>query len=200
MKYKSILAFSLMCMVSSAFATDKLYGVVSAGYSEADFDQSKSSGGTYKLALGYEINRQWYAEFGYQRISDSSMLTAFPTTYTEAQAAELGMQGDALFASVLGKAAGRMGELFYRVGVLKTDFKVQQASVSETCEMGQGMAVGIEPYTICEFDEGGIAGVFGIGFDFFIGVNTMLRTEVEHIRGENGLSTNAGYIGLRYNF
>ena len=135
--------------------------------------------------------------------SDESLL-GMPASIADVQSFESGMEGGALFAAFLGKASGNMGELFYRIGVLNTDIKSQQllSGVTE-CELGQATSVNLGAdgqYTYCQYDEGGIAGVVGLGFDFFIGPRTMIRAEVEHVSGENGLQVNAAYLGFRYNF
>ncbi|GAA0856995.1 hypothetical protein [Aliiglaciecola litoralis] len=188
----------------AASATDDMYGIVSAGYAKSDIDTSAGAdGASYKLALGYEFHRQWYAEFGYQQIVNQSHVDMPPLTEAELANTEFGMKADALVASVLGKAASNAGELFYRLGVMNVDVSGQSVSDSPECALGNGSDFSLDSgdiKTLCEFDEGIIAGVVGIGFDFYLGVNLMLRTEVEHIKGQQGFETNAGYVGLRYNF
>lgn len=195
----------LLCTVfatSSVHALADMYTVVSAGYSDADFDNTSAQSGGYKFAIGYEIDSQWYAEFGYQKLSNQSQLVAPPASQEGLDNADFGLQGDAIFAALLGKARGSLGELFYRVGVLNTDVKGQSYTTEPDCAYGNAtpFSVGQTSYQFCEYDEGGVAGVFGIGFDFYLGTNAMLRTEIEHVRGQNDLRTNAAYLGLRYNF
>ncbi len=117
---------------------------------------------------------------------------------------EQAQQGDALFLAFLGKASGRSGELFYRIGVLKTDLRGQQFFAGErACELGQASFITVENLglaTVCDYDQGGAAGVIGIGYDYFIGARTMLRAEMEYIKGQDNLELSAGFIGFRYNF
>lgn len=208
MKFKCVSCFfivilSLLIVSFSGFATEKIYGVASVGFAKSDFEQSDTEGSSFKLGLGYQFHPQWYAELGYQQLSNQSFIEQLPITLPDVGEFDYGMQGDAIFASLLGKASGNMGELFYRVGIVKAEVKGQQIENSAECNLGAGRTFSVdsgETFNLCEYDEGSFAGVFGIGFDFHIGVNMMLRTEVEHISGENGLETNAGYVGLRYNF
>lgn len=196
--------FTLGLMSSlCANANDEMYGVVSGGMANTDFDYGEAKGSTYKFAIGYEFHRQWYAEFGYQRLSNQSMISDLPTTLDSLNNTDFGLEADALFASILGKASSNTGELFYRLGVLNVDLKGQDVIEGTECEVGTGNAFSLdsgENYTLCSYDEGIFAGVFGVGFDFYLGVNLMMRTEIEHVRGENGFENNAAYIGLRYNF
>ena len=203
LKLKQLFLASLLSVGFSSHATEDMYGIFSAGFSETEFNDVKVDGAGYKFAVGYQFHPQWYIELGYQQLADES-LSAVPTTLSGVQSFEPGMQGDALFAAFLGKASSNTGELFYRIGVLKADVKGQQllAGVSE-CEVGQATAVNLGndgQYTYCDYDDGVIAGVLGLGFDFFIGPRSMIRAEVEHVSGENGLSVNAAYVGFRYNF
>jgi outer membrane autotransporter protein len=54
--------------------------------------------------------------------------------------------------------------------------------------------------TMCDYDESGIAGVIGFGFDYFIGMRTMLSNEIEYIKGQDDLTVTTVNVGLRYNF
>lgn len=184
---KGGLVWALCLLSGSVFATDKMYGVVDFGYTDADFSEIVVEDFSYKLALGHEISRQWYVEAGYQSIFD------------DLEEVE-GAKADALFISVLGKAGNRSGELFYRLGVLNVDVQGREFAVEGVCALGEVSGTDPSGNTLCTYDEGGVAGVLGVGFDFFVGLNSMVRLEAEHIRGQNGLSVNAVYLGLRYNF
>ena len=185
-------------------AADNLYTVFSVGYSDVEFDQDSNKGLGYKMAFGYQIDPQWYVEAGYQQlIHDKLYSTELPSAVDVANA-EVVQQGDALFLSFLGKASSPTGELFYRLGVLKTDIRGQQllAGVRE-CEFGQANVLAITDFgtaTMCDYDESGVAGVLGIGFDYFVGARTMLRAEIEYIKGQDNLTVTTANIGLRYNF
>lgn len=180
-----LLALVVFCCasVSSVQATENLYAVISAGYADSEFAQYSGGSVAYKLAMGHEFHPQWYVEGGYQRLASD-----------EADAGDLliGLEGDALFISVLGKASSREGELFYRLGAMRADLTGYRLE-SSTCDNA--------PCTIeSAYDDGIIAGAVGIGFDWYVGLNTMVRFEVEHISGEDSFQSNAAYIGFRYNF
>ena len=187
-----------------AVAADNLYAVFNLGYSDAEFAMSDGKSTAYKLGLGYQFDRQWYAEIGFQQLADESLQRDLPGTLEDAQDYQNGMQGNALYAAVLGKAASRVGELYYRLGILKTDIEGQSLLTgSENCELGAATEFNLssgETFTLCDYDEGGVAGVIGIGFDFYLSTRTMLRTEIEHIQGDNDLQVSTAFVGIRYNF
>lgn len=194
-----LLSIASLVIATSSAATEDLYLIIGGGYTDLKTDLGESSGGSYRLGVGYQIHPQWYMELGYQQLAgdkvgvDPEVGAGF----------ESELDGDALYAGFLGKASGRTGELFYRLGVLNTDIKGRSVLAEGNCVNGSPMPAVVgasDGLVLCEFDEGGVAGVFGVGFDFYLGTHTMLRTEIEHIRGEHGLSTNAAYLGLRYNF
>ena len=176
------LSIAAVLLVSStgAMATERMYGVISAGYADSEFAQYSGGSAAYKLALGHEIHPQWYVEGGFQRIADD-----------EAGGGDVldGLEGDALFLSVLGKASAKQGELFYRLGVMRADL-TGFTSPQPECDDCAAVA----------YDEGILGGMVGLGFDWYVGLNTMVRVEVEHVFGEDSFSSNAAYIGFRYNF
>lgn len=202
---KQISVLVLSWVVSlQVLAADNLYTVFSIGYSDVEFTQESNKGFGYKMALGYQIDPQWYVEAGYQQLShDKLYLTELPTA-ADITNAENVQQGDALFLAFLGKASGRVGELFYRLGVLKTDIRGQQLLAgARECEFGQANVMAIADFgtaTMCDYDESGVAGVIGLGFDYFVGARTMVRAEVEYIKGQDNLTVTTASIGLRYNF
>ena len=192
-----------LIMSGHAVATDNMYGVTTLGYAKANLASTSANTTSYKLAVGYQFAEKWYAEFGYHQLSKQSMIEQLPTTVEGVNAADFGLNADALGISVLGKASSNYGELFYRLGILNVDIEGQTLTEGAGCEFGTATPFTIgtgESYNLCEFDEGVAAGQIGIGFDFYLGVNLLLRTEVEHIRGEQGFEQNGAYIGLRYNF
>mgnify|MGYP000064816114 FL=1 len=187
-----------------SLAADNLYTVFSAGYSNLDLSEESNDGLNYKIAFGYQIDPQWYVEAGYQQlIHDKLYVTEVPNA-DDVINGESVQQGDALFLAFLGKASGPMGELFYRLGVLKTDLRGQQLLAGDlACEMGSKNSLMIANYgaaTLCDYDESGVAGVIGLGFDYFIDTRTMLRGEIEYIKGQDNLTVTAATIGVRYNF
>lgn len=161
-------------------ATEKLYGIAGAGYSEADYENAEASSENFYLALGHEFAPKWYVEAGYKRLFDEQTETA-------------NIKGDALYLAVLGKAGSRSGELFYKLGVMRADisgFRTPEGDCEGTMTAADR----------CMFDEGVIAGMAGLGFDFHVGINSMIRVEYEYIHGEKDLSANMINIGYRYNF
>ncbi|MBU3005489.1 outer membrane beta-barrel protein [Paraglaciecola arctica] len=205
MAKKQICLLVLSWIVSiQTLAADNLYSVFSVGYSDVEFIQDSNKGLGYKIAFGYQFEPQWYVEAGYQLlVHDSLYSTELPTANAVTNAENL-QQGDALFIAFLGKASGRTGELFYRLGVLKTDVRGQQLLAGgRECEFGKANVLAIADFgaaTLCDYDESGVAGVIGLGFDYFVGARTMIRTEIEYIKGQDNLSTAAATVGLRYNF
>jgi outer membrane protein W len=194
----------LLGVVEHTFATEGLYVVSTIGSAKTEYDDAKLNDLSYKLGMGYQIDRQWYIETGIQKWVSDKMATELPSSAQLLQDQSLKLDATALYLAFLGKAAGPAGELFYRVGVLKTDIKGQQIkSGIQICELGNATSIVVsvdESYTYCEYDEGGIAGVIGLGFDYFISSKAMLRTEIEYVKGQNNLTVSAAYIGLRYNF
>ena len=193
----------LGCYLGQAKATEDMYAIATGGYAKTDLLDSASNNMGYKLALGHQFDRQWYVEFGMQKLASDSMSDDLPDGQILGDSS-LKMDASALFIAWLGKASGRSGELFYRIGVLKTDIKGQQiVAGSQTCELGEGNIISDNQggnFTFCQFDEGGAAGVIGLGFDYFVTSRAMLRSEIEYIKGQNNLTVSAAYIGLRYNF
>jgi len=175
---------SLLILFSPcSIATENIYGVISGGFADSEFSASSVDGASYKFAIGHQFHPQWYVEAGYQRIADEGG-DANSLAYTEI------LEGDALSISVLGKAGSRQGELFYRLGLMRADMMGYTASADCSAD-----CVEFDSY-----DDAVFAGVVGIGYDWYIGLNSMIRFEVEHIAGEDSLQVNAAYIGFRYNF
>jgi hypothetical protein len=199
-----ISALLLSCYLGQVMATENLYTVATAGYGETEMLDSSINNFTYKLAVGYQLDRQWYLEAGMQKLVSDSLDEGILGSEYGLDDNELRLDGSALFLALLGKAAGTSGELFYRIGLLKTDIKGQQSlSGIQECELGSATLINTvagDTYTYCQFDEGGVAGVIGLGFDYFLTSKTMLRTEIEYIKGQNNLKVSAAYVGLRYNF
>lgn len=192
------------CISAPSFAADGVYGIFSLGYAESEIVDTDAESGAYKLGIGYQFHRQWYVEVGVQQLADDEGTGVMPVTQGEAEQFQSGFEGSALYAALLGKASGRMGELFYRVGVMNADIEgTSLLAGGQQCEIGSATAFTVdsgEAYTFCDFDEGIFAGVIGVGFDFVLTEQLMLRTEVEYIGGEHSFSSNAAFVGLRYNF
>lgn len=170
------------CLSTSAQATEKMYGVIGAGYSDAKFSQNEPRGGAFHVGLGHQIASQWYVEGGYKRLFDD---------FEE----EAGAKADALYLALLGKASGPQGELFYKLGVMRADITGSFAlAESGSCEY-DNVQVGQ-----CQYDESVFAAMAGLGFDYHLGLNSMLRFEYDYVRGEDDLEVNIVSLGFRYNF
>lgn len=191
-------------MSAQTLAANNLYTVFSVGYSDVKFIEKLDNKLGYKMAFGYQFDPQWYVEAGYQKLIHNSLYSTDLPTATDMTNAENVQQGDALFLAFLGKASSPTGELFYRLGVLKTDIRGQQLLMGvRECEFGQANVMAIADFgaaTICDYDESGVAGVIGLGYDYFFGARTMVRAEIEYIKGQDNLTVTTASVGLRYNF
>jgi hypothetical protein len=202
-KQFGVLILSVMVSLQ-ILAADKLYTVISFGYSGLEFTQESNKGLGYKMAIGYQFDPQWYVEAGYQQLIHDKLFTTGLLTAEDVNNGVNMQQGDAMFLAFLGKASSRVGELFYRIGVLKTDIRGQQLLIGvRECEFGQANELTIADLgaaTMCGYDESGVAGVIGLGFDYFSSARSMVRAEVEYIKGQNNLTATVATLGFRYNF
>lgn len=182
------------CLLAScnAFGEKRFYGVAGIGIAETEVEQTSEQGASYRVGLGYELNKQWQFELGFQQLVDK-----YDDTLTE------GLTSEAVTLSVLGKAANREGELFYRVGIAQIQLEGNVAGNSQgTCEVGSILTstANTESGTLCYADEQVLGGVIGLGFDRYIGLHNMVRVEVEYLVGESSYSTASLYVGYRHNF
>ena len=177
---KGIAAIVLAASCFSAHATERMYGLVTAGYTDAEYGDADNKGVAYSLALGHQFASKWYVEAGYQNLLDED--DGVDT-----------LQAEGLYLAVLGKAGGRIGELYYKLGVMDVDVKGYQ-----TVDAGEGGAG--ETVTLCGYDDGVVAGMVGLGFDYHVGLNSMVRLEALHVRGQDDFATTVLSLGFRYNF
>ncbi|NDW14269.1 outer membrane beta-barrel protein [Alteromonas genovensis] len=169
----ALVAGALVCF--KAEAAPENYGLVSVGYTDFEFDGGSDREVAYSVAYGHKIHRQWYAEAGYLNLFDYS---------DDGAEAE----GEALYLAVLGKASSTTGELFYKLGVARVDVAATIPCGTETASAS------------CSFDNGIAAGLIGLGFDYYVSQNSMVRFEYTYIGGEDSFSTNMLSLGFRYNF
>jgi hypothetical protein len=179
--------------VSSALA-NTFYAVAAGGYVENETQFMSVDTPSYKLGIGYQFHPKWYLETGFQLLGEQN---------TDIQ--DIGFddplyEASGLYVSALGKASGRSGELFYRIGVMKADIKTTQISASTCDTIGLMQVAAVNGGNLCSSDDGILAGMLGIGFDYYLSSSLLIRSEVEHIQGESEYSANAIYIGLRVNF
>ncbi len=177
---------TLACCVSLTFcaqATEKMYGVVTSGYTDLKFVGQELDNANYALALGHQFKRQWYAEAGIRElIDDKGEMSS--------------MKASSLYLAVLGKAGHQVGELFYKFGVMKIDVEGYAPVDEGKCSLGDVSSITGR----CEYDEGILGGMVALGFDYHMSLKTMVRLELEHIRGENDFKANVINLGIRYNF
>ncbi|MBU2979230.1 outer membrane beta-barrel protein [Alteromonas sp. C1M14] len=174
--------FTLACF--GAQGTERMYGVASLGYADVAFNQADNSKMSYGLALGHQFSDQWYVEGGYLNLIDAD--DGLDT-----------IEAEGLYLALLGKAGGPVGELYYKLGIMDADVKGFQGDT-------EGSALCIVPdnslQDYCAYDEGVVAGLVGLGFDYHIGINSMIRLEGLYIRGEDDFEASLISLGFRYNF
>lgn len=189
---------------AQVISAERNYAIFSLGFSDLEYSSQETDGMAYKLGIGHQFHPQWYVEAGYQQLINESFFVSDIPNASQFESGDGKLQADALFVALLGKASGKIGELFYRLGLLKTDIRGQQLFTGEhTCDVGQASLVLMDTNavnTICDYDNSGVAAVMGLGFDYFIGARTMLRSEVEYIKGSDNLTVTSLTVGIRYNF
>ncbi|MFC3120856.1 hypothetical protein [Agaribacter flavus] len=186
-----VLFFSALC-ISNAKADQGFYGIISLGYAQSDLVDLELDSASYKLGIGYELAPKWYLEAGFQSLGEENVgeLPSVDGINTEYSA---------LYLSALGKAQGAYGELFYRLGVMQVSSTIESVPSSEGCQVPQQLST--RPLgQLCAFDQSLVAGQFGLGFDFYIHHSTILRTEIEWLKGQEDYSAAAVYLGVRLNF
>jgi hypothetical protein len=175
--------------VFPAQALDSIYGAAGMLYSTTEFSQRDEDDVGYQLVLGHAISRQWYIEVGYSELMNMS----------SDNKGNLDMETNALYISALGKASNQVGELFYRIGVANLDVAALEQPIDDSCELG-ALREQVSGVSLCQYDEGILAGIIGLGFDFYIANKTFLRLEVNYFRGENDYVSGTAFVGIRYNF
>ena len=188
----SLLVFCML-FASSAFADRQIYAVLGAGYAQNEVQSDEFDSFSYRLGIGVEITKQWVVEVGFQSFADENA-GDLPTT-TDEPSAEL----PGFFLSALGKAEGRYGELFYRLGAVYIEPTYRAVSIGSTCPTEQTF-VSFESTEFCEFDDPIVAGQLGIGYDLYISPKTLLRSEVEWVKGQDDYESLGLYLGFRVNF
>ena len=172
------------CVSGAAMATDKMYGVISSGYTDMEFSSIERDNYNYSMAIGHQFAKQWYVEAGYMKLVD------------DVESAE-GANADSLYLAVLGKAGSRQGELYYKLGVANVDVEGIESAGQSGSELGDTLPGST---TLCGFDESVVAGLVGVGFDYHIGLSSMIRLEALYFKGEHDFTANVFNLGFRYNF
>ncbi len=182
MKLNCLVAAAVMLVSGQAVATEKMYGTVGVTYNDAEYTVQEADGVGYNFAVGHQFHPQWYLEAGFLQLvdkqDDNGSITA-----------------DALYLAVLGKAGSIQGELYYKLGIAKTDILGVQAPD----EMG-GCPEGELQFNACQYDEGIAAGMIGIGYDYHVGLRSMIRFDYTFLIGKDDFKTHVATLGFRYNF
>lgn len=196
-------AFPLLITAFHAQAKLPVYGVVNAGYSQLDIRGGGAEGGSVRLALGMELHRQWNIEVGFQDSSPEQLRNIGEGDTISTDGFVETAESQALMLSMLGKARGSSGELYYRIGAVQAKAEGQYLASSSGCPGATPLAV-IDTQgatqELCRYDDNVLAAAFGLGFDYFITPSFLVRTEAEYIGGENGYSVASAFVGVRYNF
>ena len=160
------------------------YIVGALGYAEVDLPLATASGERYdsqdvavSVAYGYQFHRQWYVETGYLQLADKQESNA---TY----------EARGPYVAILGKAGNQTGELFYRVGVMSMDTRSILDTADEECISANA----------CNSAKSIVAGMAGLGFDYYLGTASMLRVEYTYIGGQDDVKAHIVNLGWRYNF
>ena len=177
------------------------YLLLAPQYADVKVGSQSEQGVGVALTFGTQIDPKWYMEIGYNVMADGltlpqdgSALSANEQTGVDAHGAHL---------SLLGKARGETGELFYKIGVMQMGYEMaNEVALESDCVAGSIRTVNGQDRTAsyCVNDENVLAGVVGLGFDFFVGFSSQLRLSYEHIRGQDSFEANVVQLGIRYNF
>ncbi|UAA37672.1 outer membrane beta-barrel protein [Paraneptunicella aestuarii] len=201
-----LILLSLMSASFTTYAFDfkGFYAVAGAGYIESEVNQVDDDETGFRFGVGYSLHRQWYAEVGFNQLASGYNNYADPTTVQGATNFKSGIDASSIYASLLGKARGEMGELYYRLSVMNLSVKSDSIVAGEqACSAGVASNFAVatgESYTRCKVDDSTVAAGIGLGFDFVLTKNSMIRVEYEHIRGQDDIKLNTASIGFRYNF
>lgn len=179
-KITAVLCLSLLALPT--LATERMYGVAGGSFTDLEYSQQDDKGAGFSLAVGHQFHPQWYVEAGYNQLVDETTDSG-------------NLKGDALYLALLGKAGNHTGELFYKLGIMNVAMQGSESPIEGACALGESGNDGL-----CTFDESGLAGVVGLGFDYHLGLRSMLRMEYNYVEGENDLSAHTINLAIRYNF
>lgn len=185
----TVFAVILSLLVSSSVAAN-VYFISATGYAETDYYSQRSSDMPIKVAVGYELHKQWSVEVGYQQLAGEASDTQ-------------GIDATALSVAVHGKAGNRTGELFYSLGVMAVDAKgVQNAISTDSADASAQCSAGtlVASSGLCRLNDNIVAGTIGLGFDTHLGYRAMVRVAAEHVFSNDEFSANVFTLGFRYNF
>ncbi|APE02687.1 hypothetical protein BM526_13000 [Alteromonas mediterranea] len=153
------------------------YAVANIGYGNVDTQIDSEADVSYSAALGYRFHRQWYVEGGYISLID-------------ADTDEQSLLSKGPYLALLGKASSPKGELYYKLGVASVD--IEQVSINSSACGAEALA--------CGYDDTIVAGLAGLGFDYYVGMKSMVRVEYTYFGGKDDFSAHIVNLGFRYNF
>lgn len=181
-KFTPWISATLLLLVPPTLANN--YLVASVGYATVDSplvamanENIETDDVAIGLAYGYQFHRQWYAEAGYLKLADK-------------QEGSAALESDAPFIAVLGKAGNQTGELFYRLGITSVKTRTTRYAEAGICDVAEG----------CTHEARLLGGMVGLGFDYYMGLKSMLRVEYTYIGGQDDFNAHLVNVGLRYNF
>ncbi|GFD77609.1 hypothetical protein KUL118_04710 [Tenacibaculum sp. KUL118] len=152
------------------------YAVANIGYGYVDTEIDNEADVSYSAALGYQFHRQWYIEGGYISLID-------------ADTDEQSISSKGPYVALLGKASSQKGELYYKLGIAEID--IEHVSINSSVCVSDA---------ICGYDDNIIAGLAGLGFDYYVGLQSMVRVEYTYFGGKDDFSAHIVNLGFRYNF
>ena len=164
-------------LLFSGLASANGYAVVNIGYGNVDTEIDNEADVSYSAALAYQFHRQWYVEGGYISLID---------TDTDQQS----VSSKGPYVALLGKASSQKGELYYKLGVANIDIE----------HVTTNSAVCGPDVLVCGYDDAVIAGIAGLGFDYYLGLKSMVRVEYTYFGGKDDFSAHIVNLGFRYNF
>ena len=161
----SLLVASLLLFVGMPAAVakdDTFYGILAAGYASNDMDEASLDAFSYKVGVGYELGAQWNVEVGFQMLGEKRLEMNELTLDNGSQ------EISAVTLSALGKARNRHGELFYRIGIMRADVSKDYLDMGDNCADTSNMLGQNNNLVLCQNSDSKIAGILGLGFDFYI--------------------------------
>jgi opacity protein-like surface antigen len=183
----------------SAANEDNFYTILGVGYATNSVNDDDLDELSYKLNIGYVLSRQWAIEIGFQGLGNSGLSNSdLLIDNSNFETADYDV--NAFGISALGKAGNRQGELYYRLGLLQVNTQRNYVTDAGQCETSDALLLSEQSVDICSNDDSQIAGVIGLGFDFFVTPSLLLRTEIEHIQGNDDYSSQVFTVGLRFHF
>jgi OmpA-like transmembrane domain. len=108
----------------------------------------------------------------------------------DAETDEQSLSSKGPYLALLGKASSPKGELYYKLGVASVD--IEQGSINSSAGGAEALAGGYED-TI-------VAGLAGLGFDYYVGMKSKVRVEYTYFGGKDDFSAHIVNLGFRNNF